>query len=169
MVSCKMSCWPSSLVFFCRMLNSLRWWFTDCSVRWIKKTNVQSLYWSFGFIDIQHKCRPRVTKYKKNTFWFHIFMGPLKSFLLHWKSIMTANDSIKCWCANSGMTAQVGGFQNPRVCLQALPSFLPHPLPALSLTPFFTRFLTLVPRSLLLNRTETLATQASVVQSYASL
>ena len=40
---------PSSLVFFWGMLNSLRWWFTDCSVRRIKKTNVQSLYWSFGF------------------------------------------------------------------------------------------------------------------------
>ena len=32
-----------------------------------------------------------------------------------------------------------------------------HPLPALLLTPFFARSLTLVPRSLLLNRTETLA------------
>jgi len=32
---------------------------------------------------------------------------------------------------------------------------------ALSLTPFFARSLTLVPRSLLLNRKETLATQAS--------
>ena len=49
------------------------------------------------------------------------------------------------------------------VCLQAFPSFLPHPLPALSLTPFFARSLTLVPHSLLLNRTETLATQATVV------
>ena len=39
-------------------------------------------------------------------------------------------------------------------------NFLPHPLPALLLTPFFARSLTLVPRSLLLNRTETLATQA---------
>ena len=38
---------------------------------------------------------------------------------------------------------------------------LPHPLPALSLAPFFARSLTLVPRSLLLNRTETLATQAT--------
>ena len=36
-----------------------------------------------------------------------------------------------------------------------------HPLPALLLTPFFARCLTLVPRSLLLNRTETLATQAT--------
>ena len=41
-----------------------------------------------------------------------------------------------------------------------LPSFLPHSLPALLLTPLFSRSLTLVPRSFLLNRTETLATQA---------
>ena len=54
----------------------------------------------------------------------------------------------------------VGGFQNPGVCLQAFPSFLPHPLPAVLLAPFFARSLTLVPRSLLLNRTELLAMQA---------
>ena len=30
------------------------------------------------------------------------------------------------------MTSWVGGFQNPGVCLQAFPSFLPHPLPAYS-------------------------------------
>ena len=41
------------------------------------------------------------------------------------------------------------------------PSFLPHPLPALLLTPFFAQSLTIVPRSLLLNRTETPATQAT--------
>ena len=40
------------------------------------------------------------------------------------------------------------------------PSFLPHPLPALLLAPILERSLTLVPHSLLLNRTETLATQA---------
>ena len=40
-------------------------------------------------------------------------------------------------------------------------SFLSSPpLPALLLAPFFARSLTLVPRSLLLNRTETIATQA---------
>ena len=39
--------------------------------------------------------------------------------------------------------------------------FLPHALPALLLAPFFARSLTLVPRSLLLNRTETLATHAT--------
>ena len=84
---------------------------------------------------------------------------------------MTADDSIKCRCANSGMTGQVGGFQNPGICLQAFPSFLPHPLPALSLTPFFTRSLTLVPSSLLLNRTETLATQArgNLEMAYSAL
>ena len=40
------------------------------------------------------------------------------------------------------------------------PSLLPHHLPALLLASFFARSLTLAPRSLLLNRTETLATQA---------
>ena len=72
---------------------------------------------------------------------------------------MTADDSIKCRCVNSGMTVQVDGFQNRGVCLQAFPFFLPHPLPALLLAPFFARSLTLVPRCLL-SRTETLATQA---------
>ena len=43
--------------------------------------------------------------------------------------------------------------------------FFPHPLPALLLAPFVARSLTLVPRSLLLKRTETLATQARVTFS----
>ena len=73
---------------------------------------------------------------------------------------MTADDIVKCLWANSSMTSQVGGFQNPGVCLQAFPSIFPHPLSALLLAPFFAWSLTLVPRSLLLNRTETLATQA---------
>ena len=38
--------------------------------------------------------------------------------------------------------------------------FLPHLLPVLLLAPFFARSFTRVPRSLLLNRTETLAKQA---------
>ena len=74
---------------------------------------------------------------------------------------MTADDSIKCRCVNSGMTGQVDGFRNRGVCLQAFPSFLPDPLPALLLAPFFAQSLTLVASSLLLNRTETLATQAN--------
>ena len=60
------------------------------------------------------------------------------------------------------MTASNVGARtrNRGVCLPAFPSFLPHPLPALLLAPVFARSLTLVPRSLLLNRAETLATQA---------
>ena len=76
---------------------------------------------------------------------------------------MTADDSIKCRCVNSGLTGQVGIFQNRGICLQAFPSFLPHPLPALLVAPFFPRSSTLVrlvPRSLLLNLTKTFATQA---------
>ena len=42
-------------------------------------------------------------------------------------------------------------------------TFLPLPLPALLLAPFFVRSLVLVPRPLLLNRTETLAVQTSVL------
>ena len=95
-------------------------------------------------------------------------MHPLKFIIFHstegqtfYWSIMTAIDSIKCWCTNSGMTGQVGGFQNPEVCLQAFPSFLsPHSLPALLLAPSSTRSLTFIPRSFHLNRTETLAMQA---------
>ena len=73
---------------------------------------------------------------------------------------MTVVDSIKCRFANSGVTDQVGGFKNPGVCLQAFPSFLPHPLPALLLASLFSRSLTLVRGSFLLNPTETLAMQA---------
>ena len=43
---------------------------------------------------------------------------------------------------------------------ERFPCFLPHPLLALLLAPFLARSWTLVPRSLLPNRTETLATQA---------
>ena len=49
-------------------------------------------------------------------------------------------------------------FKNPGVCLQAFSS---HPLPALLLAPFLARQLTLVPCFLLIDRTETLATQAT--------
>ena len=73
---------------------------------------------------------------------------------------MTADDSIKCQCANSGMTSQVSGFQNPGVCLQAFPSFPPHPLSVFLLVPFFARQLTLIPQSLLKDKIETLAMQA---------
>ena len=98
----------------------------------------------------------------KKIIWFH-----RRAFKVHFRStegqtfywsIMTADVSIKCRCVNSGMTDQVGDFQNRGACLQAF--LLPQPLPALLLASFFARSLTLVPHSLLLNRTETLATQA---------
>ena len=50
------------------------------------------------------------------------------------------------------------------VCKRFLPFFHPHPLSALLLVPLFARSLTLIPRSLFLNRTETLATQAKLTQ-----
>ena len=107
---------------------------------------------------------------KKNYFGFQsasskVHFRSTEGRTFYW-SIMTVDDSIKCWFANSGMTDQVGGFQNPGVCLQAFPSFLPHPLPALLLAPLFSRSLTLVPRSFHLNRTETLATQANLKRSH---
>ena len=109
--------------------------------------------WSFGFIESSP-----LTRSMKNYFGFlHASSFPLHEGQLFYWSIMTAVDNIKYWCAHSGMTDQVGGFQNPGVCLQAFPSFLPHPLSALLLVPFFARSLTLVSRSLLLNCTETLA------------
>ena len=146
----------------------------------------------------QHKRRPRVIGFTWSGNELQRTRTESETF---YRSIMTAVDSIKCRCANLGMTGQVqassgpsGWFQNPGVCypgyqrffsraagialekslaprvgvcLQAVPSFLPHPVPALLLAPFFARPLTLVPRSLLLNRTETLATQAKSVQARA--
>ena len=47
---------------------------------------------------------------------------------------MTAVDSIKCQCVNSGMIGQVGGFQNRGVCQQAFLSFLPPSPPPRSFT-----------------------------------
>ena len=105
----------------------------------------------------QHKRRPRVIGFTYASTEVHFRSTESQTF---YRSIMTADDSSKCRCANSGMTGQVGGFQTSGVCLQVFPSFIPHPLPALLHAPFFARSLTLVPLSLLLNRTETLATQA---------
>ena len=164
MVSCTVSCGAQlgsvflrdaefSQMVICRLLDGLK---IQMSKACIDRSDS---------LIFQHKRRPRVTKYKKTYFGFtyassEVHFRSTESQTFYW-SIMTADDSIKCRCAKSGMTDQVGVFQNPGVCLQAFPSFLPHPLPALLLAPFFARSLTLVPRSLLLNRTETLATQAN--------
>jgi len=60
---------------------------------------------------------------------------------------MTADDRMKSLC----VWLRVGGFQNPGVCLQAFPSFLPLP------SPFFylLHFRAAIP-------TETVATQARI-------
>ena len=55
-----------------------------------------------------------------------------------------------------------GQFSKSRVCLQAFPSFLPHPYLLFYLHQF-SRSLTLVPHSLLLNCTETLPRQANEI------
>ena len=107
---------------------------------------------------------------KKKLFWFHtraskVHFRSTEGQTFYWP-IMTADDSIKCGWVNSGMTGQVGSFQNRRVCQQAFPSFLPHPLPALLLALFFARSLTLAPLFFLRNRTETLATQAMKVPKF---
>ena len=125
-----------------------------------------SLHWSFGFIEISTLMPSMHTKTQKNNYYFGFTHASSKvdfcfteAQTFYW-SILTADDSIKCGCANSSTTGQVGGFQNPGVCLQVFPSFLPHPLPTLLLAPFFARSLTLVTCSLLLNHTEMLAKQA---------
>ena len=76
-----------------------------------------------------------------------------KHFVGQFWQLMTASS---VGAGTQAWQAKWAVFKNPGVCLQASPSFLPHPLPALLLAIF-----TLVPRSLLLNRTETLATQAT--------
>ena len=147
MVPCNVSC-GAQLVkcFFLGMLNSPQMviyrLLDRLKIQMSKACIDRSDSWIF-----QHKRRPRVTKYKKYILGSHTRLRSTESQTFYW-SIMTADDNIKCRCANSGMTGQVGGFQNPGVCLLAFPSFLPHPLPALLLMPFFARSLTLVPPSL---------------------
>ena len=91
----------------------------------------------------EHQRRSRVIGFTYASSELHFRSTESQTF---YQSIMTADDSIKCRCANSGMTGQVGGFQNPRDCLQAFASFLPYPLPALLLAPFFARSLIQNPR-----------------------
>ena len=150
----------------------------------LKKQTSKACIDCFGFIEISPLTPSTRSKIQKiNYFGFthassKVHFCSTEGQTFYW-SIMTADDSIKCQCANSGMTGQVGGFQNPWVCLQAFfpasrglsrrgkcreqafPSFPPHPLPALLLVPFFARQLILVPCSLLIDCTETLAMQAT--------
>ena len=87
--------------------------------------------------------------------------APLKAkhFIGQLRQLMTASN---VGARTQAWQAKWAVFKIPGVCLQASSSFLPYSFPALSLTPFFARSLTLVSCSLLLNRTETLATQTII-------
>ena len=114
---------------------------------------INSLIESWGVRLTWFDCKLKLHSLWRTTLWLKIqtknyFGFKHASSKVHFRStggqtfywsIMTADDSIKCRCANSGMTGQVGGFQNPGVCLQAFPCFFPHPLPALLLAPFVAR------------------------------
>ena len=138
------------------MLNSLTWWFTDCSVR--RNTNTVHVLQK---IQIQ-----------KNIFWIHIRVLR-SSFPLHWNpNILLVNyDS---WWQHQMSVRELrhdrpsGRFSKSRG-LSASVSFLSSPPPPRSFPyAIFARSLTIVPRSLLLNRTETLATQAKECLAPAS-
>ena len=155
--NCRVSCYKSTLVV--------------CAVARTVSRFVQlsfDLHWSFGFIeDFTINAVQAFQNTKKKYLGFT--HAPLKFITAPRKDKHFIGQSSQLMTAsNSGMTSQVGGFQNQGVCLQAFPSFLPHPLPALLLAPFFPRSFTLLPRSLLENRTETLATQASVAWRFVT-
>ena len=87
--------------------------------RRIKKTNGQSPHWSFGFIEISPLTPSTRSKIQKISYFGFTHASSKVHFrstegqTFYW-STMTADDSIQCRCANSGMTGQVGGFQKSR-------------------------------------------------------
>ena len=144
---------PSSLVFFWGMLNTLRWWFTDCSVRRIKKT--KACIDRSDSLIFQHKRRPRVIGFTYASSDVHFRSTESQTF---YRS--DADDSIKC--RSELRHDRLSGWFLKSRGLSASVSFLSSAtLPALLIAQFFARSLTLVPRSLLRNSTETLATQAT--------
>ena len=64
-------------------------------------------------------------------------------------------------CTKKLKISEILNFANKRPDHTPILTQYPHPLRTRLLAPFFAWSLTLVPRSLLLNRTETLATQAT--------
>ena len=103
-----------------------------------------------------------INTFHERLFWFHtrvLYSAPRRPIIL-----LVNYDS--CWQHQMSVRSlrhdrPSGRFSKSRG-LSASVSFLSSPpLPALLLAPFFARSLTLVPRSLFLHRTETLATQAN--------
>ena len=89
------------------------------------------------------------------------------SFPLHGRTNISLVNYESCWQHQMSVRElrhdRVSGqFSKSRVCLQAFPSFLPHPYLLFYLHQF-SRSLTLVPHSLLLNCTETLPRQANEI------
>ena len=100
--------------------------------RRIKKTNVQSLYWSFEFIDISPLTASTRSKIqKKNYFGFtnafsKVHFRSTEGQTFYWP-MMTVDDSIKRRCANSAWQAKwvvfkISGFVCKRFLL-----FFPTP------------------------------------------
>ena len=109
--------------------------------RRIKRTNVQSLHWSFGFIEIFTINAVHAFQNTQKTYFGFTHasckdhFGSSEGLAFYW-SVMTADsDTIKYRCANSCMTGQVW-FSKSR-SLSASVSFLfphpflPHPTPLL--------------------------------------
>ena len=106
-----------------------------------------------------------INTFHEKLFWFHtrvLYSAPRKP-------IISLVNYDSCWQHQMSVRSlrhdrPSGRFSKSRG-LSASVSFLSSPpLPALLLAPFFARSLTLVPRSLFLHRTETLATQATSSQ-----
>ena len=114
------------------------------------------LHWSFGFIEISSLMLSTCSKIQKS--YLHFTHAPLSSFLLLGRTnILLVN--YESWWQHQMLLSELrhdspsGRFSKSRG-LSARVSFLSSPPLAL-----FARSLILVPRSLLLNGTETLATQ----------
>ena len=127
--NCRVSCYKSTLVVGAVARTVSR--FVQLSF---------DLHWSFGFIeDFTINAVQAFQNTKKKYLGFT--HAPLKFITAPRKDKHFIGQSSQLMTAsNSGMRSQVGGFQNQGVCLQAFPSFLPHPLPAVLLAPFFAVF-----------------------------
>ena len=124
----------SSLVSFLGMLNSLRWWFTDCSVRRIKKNKcpkpvlIVRIHWYFN-INAVHVLLGSHTRPLK------FISAPLKAkhFIGQLWQLMTASNvgaRTQAWQAK-WVVFKIPGF----VCKRFLP-FFPTPSPLFYLRHF---------------------------------
>ena len=128
----------------------------------LRRQIYKACYWSFGFIEISSSTPTTRSKIQKKNFFGFTHASSKNHFRstedhTFYCSIMTADDIIK-YVGGRTQTRQakwavfkILGFD----CKRFLP--LSPPLPRSVTCAIFARCLTLVPRSLLLNRTETLA------------